>query len=877
MRDNANRLNPPTNSKPYARDLVEEIRSQLDIVHVIAQYLPIDGQNKALCPFHQESNPSFSVNSKGQYFHCFGCGVGGDVFKFLELIEHKTFRQVLEEQARRFGVDIAPFSAKDRGRIDEKRAIEKVLAETIQYHQQNLPQAVKDYLTKERGLTEEIIQQFRIGYASGGLYQHLVKDLKLPLELCLKAGVLKKYEDGSIRDFFHNRIVLPNIKRGQVVHISARSLNGSVPKYLNLPGEISHLYNEDALCENEIYVTEGVFDCLKAVQVGLPTVAILGASGLKFSTIGKFKHCKRVFLCLDGDDAGRDGALKLAGFIGNRARIIQLPDGQDLNDFLNAHSREELGALAAAAPDIIRYELNLIPPDADKADLPQLLARVIEQLAEFDIPTREAYLREIKSRFSLNSIEIEGYRELVINQRIEQHDCKTEQLSDSEDDPEHSAYFEGLVDLVEEKGMPAFLIKDSDNVSIVTRVEKDGIIYIPPRKEQIPWLLPRGQEVLKYCEQGKTLSKTELDGALYNALLEYHKAISDLPGEYYYDLVVAWDFHTYLLEQVQYSPIICLFAVPERGKSRTGKSMIHVAYRGIHVESLRDAYLVRVANDLKASVFFDVRDIWRKAEKNGSEDILLHRFEKGAQVPRVLYPDRGAHQDIKYYSVFGPTVISTNEGVHRILETRAVQINMPETRRQFENDVMPELALPLKEQLVAFRARHLGETLLDIPKPASSRLGDILKPILQIVRLVKPEREGHLMKLVKELESDRMIDKSDSFEAHLLKVILDLKDNVERGILSIKLITDTFNEDKQDRFQITYQRVGRRLSAMGFKKGKNPDGASAIIWDSESIERMEETYGLRKTSETSETSETSDYSTDDTDVSGDTDVSRKVF
>jgi len=202
---------------------------------------------------------------------------------------------------------------------------------------------------------------------------------------------------------------------------------------------------------------------------------------------------------------------------------------------------------------------------------------------------------------------------------------------------------------------------------------------------------------------------------------------------------------------------------------------------------------------------------------------------------------------------------------------------MPETIKRFENDVTPELALPLKEQLIAFRARHLGETLPDIQKPAAGRLGDILKPLQQIIRLVKPEQEPSFLELVKELEQERLNEKADSLEAQILMTILSLKDQVARGSLPVKGITDAFNKGKPEKSQISYQRVGRRLSAMGFKKGRAGDGASTILWDEKKVERMIDTYGLRKTSEMSVTSETSDTATDDTDVSEDTDVLRMPF
>ena len=433
-------------------------------------------------------------------------------------------------------------------------------------------------------------------------------------------------------------------------------------------------------------------------------------------------------------------------------------------------------------------------------------------------------------------------------------------LSDETDDKSsphiYTAYFPGLVDIVEDNGIPAFLVKEKDSLKIISRIEKEDITYLPPPKEQVPWLLPSGDRVLDYHGLDKALGDKTADSFLYDELISYHKAISELPSEEYYDLIASWILHTYLLESVKYSPIICLFAVPERGKTRTGQGMIYLAYHGIHVESLRDAYLVRAANDLKASLFFDVMDIWRKAQKNGTEDILLHRFERGAKVPRVLYPEKGPLRDTVYYSVFGPTIISTNEGVHRILETRAISINMPESIRAFENDVSPESTVALKEHLVSFRARHLGELLPDIPKPAKGRLGDILKPLQQMILLARPEKEPSFLKLVKKLEEDRLIEKTSSLEAQILNCIFRLKTSVLNGTLPVKEITDTLNQERTKECQLTYQRIGRRLQALGFKKARIEDGASAVIWDEGLIKQLSGTYGLKITSVTSVTSVT---------------------
>ena len=175
---------------------------------------------------------------------------------------------------------------------------------------------------------------------------------------------------------------------------------------------------------------------------------------------------------------------------------------------------------------------------------------------------------------------------------------------------------------------------------------------------------------------------------------------------------------------------------------------IYAAYRGVHVESLRDAYLIRIANNFGATLFFDVVNLSKKAEIEKAEDIFLLRCERGAIVPRVLYPDRGKFKDIVYFEIYGATIIGTNETLNTIAETRAAQITMPDSDRQFPDDVKPEDALDLKARLTAFPARHLNDELPAADKPAKGRLGDILRPLVQIIKLVYPEDEAEFMALV---------------------------------------------------------------------------------------------------------------------------------
>jgi putative DNA primase/helicase len=504
------------------------------------------------------------------------------------------------------------------------------------------------------------------------------------------------------------------------------------------------------------------------------------------------------------------------------------------------------------------------------------VAKIIEGLTK-DTPKPEVYkclpkLVPVLSRMTnfAATVTLEGLQEsLKLDRKIIsalEKDIKIarkahDESEGSEDEVtlEYSANFLGLIDLVLDDGKVAFLVKEADQLKIIQEVDQEGVTLVPPPMAKIPFPLPRGQEVIKaYQAKGN-------DVDLYDDLVAYHKGISELPGEAYYDLIVAWELQTYLTENFQYSPIICFFAVPERGKSRTGKAMINLAYRGIRVESIREPYIFRTAEHFRACLFFDVMDVWKKTEKSGSQDILLNRFEKGVKVPRVLYPEKGPFEDTVYFDVFGPTIIATNAEVHKILETRAIQINMPQTNKPFENDVTPEAALPFKERLLAFRAKYLDKPLPDVPKPASGRLGDILKPILQIIHLVKPEREGAFLNLVKEIEVQRQIEKANSLEAQILKAIQSAMDETNRGVLALKVITQKFNEGKGERFQFTEKRMGGKLRSLGFKMGSTGTGAAAIIWDDINFEKLLRNYGLYQSSERSDSSEAQVPRTDDSD------------
>jgi hypothetical protein len=403
--------------------------------------------------------------------------------------------------------------------------------------------------------------------------------------------------------------------------------------------------------------------------------------------------------------------------------------------------------------------------------------------------------------------------------------------------PEATAKFKGLVDLVVTDAGVGFLVLEEGNLVTRDRVVINETIYVPPPMDAIQWLLPRSSNVI--ASYG-----ADNDHDIYLALKDYFKKVAQLPSELHYALLSLWTIHTYLLEHFSYSPYLLLWAVPERGKSRTAKAATYAAYRGLITETLQEANLFRWSNDLGVSLAFDVRDLWRKAEKRGSEDILLQRCEKGAKVAQVLWSERGPFKDTAYFDVFGASIIAANEMPGEPFHSRCLVVTMPEATVRFANNVSPSDGLPLRERLVALRARWLNKVLPDAPKPALGRLGDILQPFAQVAALLGPDVQNEFTGLAKMLYAERMEDRATSREARLVLAIERVWEDQEDGKIGVEPIASECNSGLSEKQQLSPEIVGRRLSALSFQKARLKDRKRAIIADDGLLEALKIKYGL---------------------------------
>ncbi len=406
----------------------------------------------------------------------------------------------------------------------------------------------------------------------------------------------------------------------------------------------------------------------------------------------------------------------------------------------------------------------------------------------------------------------------------------------------------GLIDLVNiapagQPIQPAFLFIGEHGLQAVERHLADGVCYVPPTGDSLfPILpLPRYSEVVRYYT-----SDTEIQ--IFQELQRWHKRASNLGEGWRYQLIALWDFHTWLADQLSYSPYLVFQSKDgERGKSRQGRSIAWVSYRGFTTETLQEANLFRWSDAFGLTLFFDVFDLWKKAEKRGCEDLILGRFDRfGPKVARVLDPAAGAFKDTKYFDVYGPTIIATNETPHDLVLSRGIVIVPPEASGRYDN-FTPSDALPLKERLCAFRARHLKEGLPLTDKPASGRLGDILQPLAQVAKLLGSETQKAFDVIVAELEKDRKQRASETPEGHLIEHVIRCVESkqLEENLLSMTVLASFFNEKLSERSQISHETLGRRMTALGFKPGRMTDGSRGRIVDVSLLSSLAKKYGIK--------------------------------
>lgn len=431
----------------YSDELLDEIKSKNDIVDIVSQYVVLKrtGRNyMGLCPFHKEKSGSFCVSPDKQIFHCFGCGVGGNVFHFISKIENLNFKESVEMLANRAGVEL-PVSgnfeddklAKLKSRVYE---VNKCAAEF--YHENLYKPTAKpgqEYV-KKRHLDNKTLKAFKIGYSGG--FNELYTELKskgFTEEEILASCLVNKNPDGKFIDRFRNRLMFPIFDTHErVIAFGGRVLDDSKPKYINSPEDIVYSKGRHLFAFNiarkynskTIIMVEGYMDAVSLHQRGIHNaVASLGTALTEAQGRLLRRSCEKVIIGYDADGAGQAATLRgleILQNLGCDIRILQIEGAKDPDEFVVKYGPERFQMYVDKAISLVEFKVKMLKNSLDLDnvnDKIKFLNEVAKIVAKVENSMeREVYVDKISLEYkvSKDAIYAEINKLLYANSRTEQ-------------------------------------------------------------------------------------------------------------------------------------------------------------------------------------------------------------------------------------------------------------------------------------------------------------------------------------------------------------------------------------------------------------------------------------------------------------------------
>ena len=411
----------------YSEETLNDIRQSNDIVDVISQYVHLkrSGRNYfGLCPFHNEKSPSFSVSPDKQIFHCFGCGVGGNVITFVSKIEGINFIETVQMLAERANIQLPTLDNNVDAKKEElKQKVYKVNEFTAEFYHKNLykPEAKmgQDYV-KKRQLTNETLKAYKIGFS--GKFDELYKELKkqgFKDQEILESGLVNKNDNGKYIDRYRNRLMFPICDvRGRVIAFGGRVLDDSKPKYINSPENIvynkgRHLYGLNVAKKGntkELLIVEGYMDVISLHQRGITNVvAPLGTALTEQQGWLIRKNAEKIIVSFDSDDAGIKAKLRAIDILqkmGCDLRVIQLEDAKDPDEYIVKFGNIRFKNIIEKALSVVEFKAKMLEKDLNlenTSDKIKFLNEIAKLISNVDNTIeREIYIENISKKYNIS-------------------------------------------------------------------------------------------------------------------------------------------------------------------------------------------------------------------------------------------------------------------------------------------------------------------------------------------------------------------------------------------------------------------------------------------------------------------------------------------
>ena len=410
----------------YSEEVIEEVRNANDIVDVVSQYVTLkrSGRNFfGLCPFHKEKSPSFSVSPDKQIFHCFGCGVGGNVIHFLSKIEGINFVETLQALAERANIQLPKLDSEESNEIIElKSKIYKINEMTAKFYHENLYKSesklAQEYI-KKRKLDNNTLKKFLIGYSSANnqLYSYL-KMQGFKDDEILKSNLVNKTSDGRFIDRFRKRLIFPiqDIKN-RVIAFGGRVLDDSLPKYINSPEGLiyskgRHLYGLNVARKSnvkDIIIVEGYMDCVSLHQRGISNaVASLGTALTEAQGRLLRRYGEKIIIGYDSDSAGQNATmrgLEILNNLGCDIRILQMDGAKDPDEYVIKYGSGRFNLLVNKAISLVEFKIKTLKNTMDLENINdkiKFLIEIAKIISNIDNKMeQEVYIDKISNEYNI--------------------------------------------------------------------------------------------------------------------------------------------------------------------------------------------------------------------------------------------------------------------------------------------------------------------------------------------------------------------------------------------------------------------------------------------------------------------------------------------
>ncbi|TQS74567.1 DNA primase [Ornithinibacillus gellani] len=432
-------------SNQIPEETIESIRKSNDIVDVVGEYVQLKKQGKnffGLCPFHGENTPSFSVTQEKQIFHCFGCGKGGNVITFMMEMEGFSFFEALKYLAAKTGISLPESTMQQENSISKENQDILSAYEWLTKLYNHLLRHAKDgkegyAYFKGRGLTDETIDQFKLGFAPNvnDFTKTFLEKKGFHSSMLVKAGLLSLNDDHSITDSFRGRVIYPIRNHiGKTIAFAGRTITEQGPKYLNSSeSELFQkgrlLYNFDLAKkhirkQNEAVLFEGYMDVISAYQAGVRnSIATMGTALTESQAKLLRRYVDTVVICFDADQAGLDGAYKAAAILQNAGCLVKVAnvgEGLDPDGYIQEYGAEAFQKHIIDASDTyMSFFMRYIKKDYNvqvEGDRFQYIEVVLKRIALIESPVeREYYVQELAKEYDLSADtllqEVQAYRQ----------------------------------------------------------------------------------------------------------------------------------------------------------------------------------------------------------------------------------------------------------------------------------------------------------------------------------------------------------------------------------------------------------------------------------------------------------------------------------